>query len=304
MDQIGSLRIFVKTVEAANFSSAARAVSMTASAISKLVSRLEARHGVRLFQRTPRGILLTPEGELFYAHARKVVQAFEEAEAAMANVASSASGQLKLYVFPSFALHQIAPHLPKLLERHPDLRVEFQLGNAPLRMIDSGIDIAIQSGPMTDSSLVARRFTTSRWCVCASPDYVTTHGAPRRPEDLEDHECVLLALEDRWNVWSFRDRDGREIAFRPRGRVSANYSDMVLSLVKSGVGVARLPEFNIVDDVRAGNLVLLLEDYAVQARNPIYVVYHSRKHLSPRVSAFLDFLSENFGDQADWEISA
>lgn len=298
MDKIGEMKVFIQVVEAGGFSGAARAASLTPSAVSKLIARLEDRLTVLLFQRTSRNVTLTPEGEQFYAHARHVMRALEEAEAAVANSASAVSGTLRIFSYPAFARYQLAPLMPEFLRQHPTLTVEFQLSNEPLRSLDSGVDVAIQSGELIDSTLVVRKFATGRWYFCASPEYVAARGAPQTPEELHDHDCLNFGTGSLWNTWSFGHAENSLTSFRALGKLSSNNGDMVLALARAGCGIGRFADFHAREELEAGRLVRVLRAYEDPTEWPIYALYHSRRHLSPRVKAFLAMLSANFGGHA------
>lgn len=300
MDKLGELKVFLQVVETGGFSGAARAASLTPSGVSKLVARMEDRLGVRLFHRSPRKVTPTREGELFYGRARGVIEALEEAEAAVSAAAASATGFLRVHATPTFATRQLAPVMPIFLAEHPTLTVEFVLSNEPLRMLDSGIDVAIQSGGLTDSSLVVRRIAGSRWRVCAAPDYLARRGTPAHPLELRHHDCLNFTSGASWSSWPF-DLGGRAVTtLAVPGRVMSNQGEMLLALARAGGGIVRLAEFHIAEDLRAGRLVSLLDDFLDEVEEPIYAVYHSRRHLSPRVRAFVDFMSQRFGDGGDW----
>ena len=300
MDRFGELKVFTQVVEARGFSGAARAAGLTPSAVSKLIARLEARLGVLLFHRSSRQVGLTREGERFYDDARNILTSLDEAESALAGDSATASGLLRAYVLPTFARCQLAPRMPAFLAHNPKLSIEFQLGNEPLRTLDSNIDVAIQGGRLQDSALMVRRIATSRWVLCASPAYLAARGAPNDVADLEDHPCLTFAVGGDWNSWTFHDGHGELASHVPKGRLSSNHGDMVLAAALAGVGIARLTEFHVAEELRTGRLVRVLPQYHSVGDEPVYAIHHARRHISPRVRLFLDFLSEEFTQNPPW----
>lgn len=299
MDRFGELKVFTQVVEARGFSGAARAAGLTPSAVSKLIARLEARLGVLLFHRTPRQVGLTREGERFYTDACNILTSLDEAESALAGDSAAASGLLRVYVLPTFARCQLAPRMPAFLARNPKLSVEYQLGNEPLRTLDSNIDVAIQGGRLQDSSLMVRRIATSHWVLCASPAYLAAYGSPKDIADLEGHPCLSFAVGGDWNNWAFDGLGGPQ-SHVPKGRLSSNHGDMVLAAALAGVGIVRLTEFHVADELRAGRLVRLLPQYRCVGEGAVYAIHHARRHISPRVRVFLDFLTEQFTQNPPW----
>jgi Transcriptional regulator len=293
MDRFEEMRVFVRVAEDGGFSAASRTLSLTPSAISKLIARLEARLGVRLFQRSSRQVFLTAEGENFYAGALRALEAVDEAEAVSLG-AGTPTGILRIRSVPTFARYQLAPLMPEFLRRHPRLQVEFLLSNEGVGLLDGNVDVAIRSGELTDSSLISRRIASSRWIICASPRYLEAHGTPASAVDLANHECLNFSMSTHWNAWPFTTGNGQPSRVKARGRIAANQGDMLLALARAGMGIVRLAEFHISEDLADGRLVPLFPDQQDDTEEPIYAVYQNRRHLSPRVRVFLDFLEESF----------
>ena len=189
MDRYSELLVFTRAVAEGDFSAAARSLSLTPSAVSKLVSRLENRLGVRLFSRSSRRMALTPEGEKFYSAALRAIDAVEEADTAVAP--NNLHGDtLRIRSAPTFAASHLAPLIPTFRKQHPSLRIEVHLRMEVGNPLEGGMDVAIYVGDLADSSLVARPFARTRWIICASPRYLAVHGTPRTPADLARHECL------------------------------------------------------------------------------------------------------------------
>jgi DNA-binding transcriptional LysR family regulator len=287
-DQIRELSFFLRVTEEASFSAAARSLDLDPSTISKVVQRLENRLGVRLFHRTTRVLRLTQEGQRFLGAAQKVVQALEEAEASLRPALNEVSGVLRIGGTPAFARFWLAPLMPSFCEKHPKLRIEFVLSATPPDLFEQQIDISFQSGSIPDSSLVVRRVSSVRWRIYAAPSYLARHGTPRTPDDLERHRCLNFLPGSYRSHWPLKDESGGTRNFAPVGQVSANSGDVIYALTVAGMGLARLAEYRVANEAPAdGRLVSVLDDCQPEGE-PIFAVYPSRRHLSPRVRAFLD----------------
>jgi DNA-binding transcriptional LysR family regulator len=288
--ELRDIAIFAQVVEAGDFSAAARALSLTPSAISKSIARLEDQLGRRLLHRSSRAMRLTPEGQGFLDAAQCVLDAMGEVEAVGSDVPS---GTLRIRSVPSFARYQIAPLMPAFRRLHPQLRVEFLLSTERMASLDDGADVAIASGDLPSSSLVARRIASSRWIICASPSYLAEHGTPSSPAELDQHACLNFSMPTNWNRWSGAG-SGANGRRNPGGSIVANQGEMLLALALAGTGIVRLPDYQISPDLRAGRLVALFPEHQDRVEEPIYVLYQNRRNLSPRIRVFLSFLERVF----------
>jgi DNA-binding transcriptional LysR family regulator len=284
------IEVFVQVVEDGDFSAAARTLALTPSTVSKSIARLENHLGRRLLHRSSRSMGLTPEGQSFLEAAHRVLDAVEEAEAV---VSATPSGTLRVRSVPTFARYQVAPLMPAFRRLYPKLRVEFMLSNERTAWLDDGADVAIASGDLPSSSLIARRIASSRWIICASPRYLQDHGTPSSLEELSQHECLNFSMQTKWNRWSNAE-SGINSRLNTSGGIVANQGDMLLALARAGAGIVRLAEFHISDDLRAGGLVALFPDHQDHIEEPIYVLYQDKRNLSPRIRVFLNFLQEAF----------
>jgi len=289
---------FVRAVELGGFSIAAREMGLTPSAVSKLVTRLEDRLGVRLLNRTTRRLALTPEGEAYFHRSQRILFDIEEAENEVASFRAQPRGLLRVNVGTAFGMHQLVPALPEFLERYPEMRVELTLTDRVVDLIEEGADVAIRLGTLGDSSLVARRICELERVVCAAPAYLKRHGTPRTPEDLLQHNCLSVDYAPSLRRWPFATAEGvRHVEVL--GNVSANNADALLRLALLGVGVIRLSEVIVGEALRAGKLVALLADVHHSEPLPLHAVYPQGRHRSPRVAAMVDFLVERFAS-APW----
>ena len=226
MDRFEELTVFLRVVEASSFSGAARALAMSPSAVSKLVARLEARLGVRLFDRIAGSIRLTQEGERFKVHGKRALDAIIEAESSVAATDHDVAGVLHVHTPLTFAKYVLAPLLPKCLAQHPNLRIEFILGTSRGDFLRDGIDVAIHSGHPKELPLIARPIARRRWLIAAAPSYVSEHGAPTSPDELRVHRCLNFTVRTNWNSWSFR-QDGALKTIDIPSYVGANQGELL-----------------------------------------------------------------------------
>lgn len=296
MDHYSQLLAFLWATEHGNFSAAARAYDMTPSAISKLISRLEDRLQVRLFQRGTRSLTLTDEGSAYLVSARAVINAMAEADSLAEAFPTRVSGMLRIHTMTTFAKHQIIPWLPEFMAAYPGLTVDIQVGAQFNDQFDQGLDMAIHSGVLPDSTRIARKIGQSRWIICASPDYLARHGTPEHPAQLLEHTCFTFGFSSAWNTWSFLI-EGQSITVPVVPKATFAQGDLQRDLALEGAGIVRLAEFHIGQDIREGRLVPLLEQYAHDPDEPIYMIYANRKHLSPRIRVFRDFLEHKLASR-------
>ena len=285
-DRIREIGFFLRVAEEASFSAAARSLDLDPSTISKVIQRLENRLAVRLFHRTSRVLQLTQEGDRFLAAAQKAMQALEEAEASVSTAVTEATGVLRISSTAAFARRRLAPLLPGFLQANPLVRVEMIVAATPPDLFEQQIDISFQGGNIPDSTLVARRVTTARWHLCAAPSYLKRAGTPRTPAELAAHQCLNFlpgSFRSRWPM----TLDDRIVTHEPKALAAANNGDMLCTLAVMGLGIARLADYHIDLELHAGQLVTLLDEH-VMDREPIYAVFPSKRHLSPRVRVFLD----------------
>lgn len=288
--------VFVRAVEDGGFSAAGRSLMMTPSAVSKLITRLEHRLDATLFNRSSRTPTLTEEGKTFYASALRAIEAVEEAETSVIG-GRAVRGLLRIRSMPSFATHQLAPAIPRFRRQHPALQLDFVLNMDANSLLDGGVDVAIHVGELADSSLVVNRFASTRWIICAAPAYLAERGTPNTPEDLARHECLNFPSTVAWSIWNVRQIDGTQRRLKPSSNISANTGQMLLSLALAGAGIVRLAEYQIIKELRSGQLVEIIPDYHTGVEDPIYAIYSSKRHLSQRIRLFIDFLRKEFANK-------
>jgi DNA-binding transcriptional LysR family regulator len=300
IDHASEMAAFVRVVESKGFSAAAPALGLTPSAVSKLVTRLETRLGVRLLQRTTRALHLTEEGEIFYAAAQRIVGEIATLEGEIAGQSGTPRGLLRVTTSLAFATHQLAPVLSEFLARHPLVQLDLLPTDRVVDMVEEGIDVAIRIGRLADTSFMARKIGEDRRLICAAPSYLARHGTPRRPDDLARHNCILSRERTYLNRWPFKI-DGQLTEVEVGGRLAVNEGELQMQLALQGIGIVRLTRLTMAQAIREGALVRLLEDFSADEPVAIHAVYPHRRHLAPKVPALVNFLIEKF-TPPPWEI--
>jgi len=294
----GEMGVFQRVVERGSFAGAADDLGLSPSAISKLITRLELRLGVRLINRTTRRLALTHEGEVFLARSRDILRAIEAAEAEIASTRLSPRGHLRVHSFPTFAVDHLSGTLPDFLARYPRITFDFLVTNRPVDLITDNIDVALRVGQLSDSSMVARRIANLTQVVCASPRCLARHGRPTHPADLERHACLTLSHFPAANRWTFR-ADGKALNVEVKGPVAADSAHMLLRLATEGLGIIRFGDNVVASAIREGLLEPLLQDWQETDGFPLWAMLPPGRQRAPKVKAFLDFLNERFGP-APW----
>lgn len=301
MDNLTDVAVFVRVVERGSFTRAADELELSRAVVSKYLTRLEERLGVRLLNRTTRRLSLTEAGAELFAASRGALERIAEAEGAITRLQREPRGTLKINAPMSFGILELAPALPEFLRRHPDIQVDLRMDDRQVDLVEEGFDVGVRiTQRMAPSSLVARRLTTCRQWVCAAPSYLAEHGVPETPEDLSAHNCILYQYASAANVWRFRARGGREIAVAVTGNLRANNGIAEREAALRGVGILLTPSFYVGEDLRSGKLVRLLSEYSLPELG-IHVVYPKRSHVPPKVRVFVEFLARHFGGRPAWE---
>ncbi|HEX5767635.1 MAG TPA: LysR family transcriptional regulator [Burkholderiales bacterium] len=299
MDRLGAIQVFAQVVESGSFAKAAERLGLSTSATSRHVADLEAHLQTRLLNRTTRRVSLTESGRAFYERAVQLLADLEEAEQEAARAAVVPRGTIRLTTSVNFGVRHLAPAIAEFLGRHAEVRFDVSLSDRVVDLIEEGFDLAVRLGTTGSENVVARKLGETRLVPCASPQYLSAHPAPKAPEDLAAHNCFTYEYITPRNVWRFRDAAGGERAVRIAGTLHSNNGDLLAEIAARGCGIVFEPAFIVGPDVRAGRLVPLLQDF-MPPPVPIYAVYPSRKHLSAKVRAFVDFLVTRFEDAPDW----
>ncbi len=293
MDRLTAMQVFTQIVEHGSFAKASARLEISTSACSRQVSDLEVHLGTRLLNRTTRKLSLTESGQAFYERAVQLLSDLEEAEQLAAQSVQSPRGTLKLTCSLNFGVRHVAPAIAEFLTRHAQVKFDVSVSDRIVDLVDEGYDLAIRIGNLGSTNLVARKLGEMRGVLCASPDYIARHGAPKTPQDISGHNCLTYANVAHPDQWRFYDKAGEEQVVHVAGNVRVNNGDMLAALAARGAGLVYEPDFIVGPDILAGRLKALLPGYDCM-RADIWAVYPSRRHLSAKVRAFVDFLAERF----------
>ncbi|MBB4278369.1 LysR family transcriptional regulator [Rhizobium mongolense] len=282
------MEVFVRVIEAGSLSEAGRQLGLSPSAVSKLISRLETRLGVRLLARTARALTPTSEGEAYYDRSLQILADMDEAERA-ASQAAIPTGRLRVNASLVLGNHLLVPLLPEFFGRYPQILLDLTFTDDVIDIVEERADVAIRLGPLTNSGLKTRKLGESRRYVVAAPSYLARHGVPDTPQELADHNCLGFNFRRTLSPWRFaEDTVQRPLA----GSAEVNNGETLRQLVLAGVGLGRLAAFHVGEDIVAGRLVRVLTDYDPRDPEEVHAVFVDKRHMSGRLRAFIDFLVE------------
>jgi DNA-binding transcriptional LysR family regulator len=292
IERLTGLIAFARAGSLGSYTAAARSLSVSPSAISKSVQRLERQLGVPLFTRTTRSLTLTNEGRDLHARALRLLRDAEEIEQAAKAARSEPAGTLRVAASFPIGLHVIAPLLPDFRALHQKVSIDLRLSDHRADLIEEGIDIAVRIGDLPDSRLMSRKLAPYRLSCYASPDYLTARGVPVHPDDLQAHETVNLRYQSSGQLfrWPFRVGD-RDIEIVPQSAIIVDASEAVISAAAAGAGIGMASSFMAAQRVKRGELVPVLANFAVERHNTTAVWPQSRS-TNPAVRAFLAMLTE------------
>lgn len=295
MDQIQAMRVFVRVVEAGNFTRAADSLDLPKGTVTKQIQALEARVHVKLLNRTTRRVTVTPDGAAYYERAARLLNDFDDLEASMVNTQTAPTGRLRLDVGSSMARLLIIPALTEFCERYPDIQIDLGVGDRLVDLISDNVDCVIRGGELSDQSLVARRVGSMNWITVASPAYLARHGVPQHPSELEtDHQIVAFFSGHTRRMYPLEFHRGDEsIEVAGNYRIAANDSNAYTAAVLAGFGVAQMVTAFARPLIESGELVEILPEWT-QPPLPIHVVYPPNRHLSAKVRAFVDWTADLF----------
>lgn len=289
--------MFSAVVEASSFVAAADSLGMSKAAVSRYVSELEQRLGVRLMHRTTRRLSLTPEGEVFLARCRDILSSIEASEAEISTHRLRVSGLLKVSVPVSFGIRHLAPLWHEFLALHPQVSLDVQLADRVIDLVDEGCDLAVRIARLPDSSLISRRIASTRLVLCAAPSYLERKGNPGHPSDLTGHDLLGYSLLATGDQWHFEGPDG-PVTVKVRPRFVSNNGDSCIAACVQGAGIQLQPTFLIDQELRRGALVEILPKFRAVTLG-IYAVYPTRQLVLPKVRALIEFLDARLG-AATW----
>ncbi|ABD90103.1 LysR family transcriptional regulator [Rhodopseudomonas palustris] len=307
MDYLMAMRAFIRTVELGSFSLAATELDVKVSTISRHITALESDLGAALLNRSTRRLHLTEAGTLFFDRATQILLAVEEARAATASLNESPRGVLRISMPTAFGRLHVMPHIKDFVAEYPEIRIAATLTDATVDLIETGDDVAVRIGSLTDSSLVARRLASHRRILVASPGFLRQCEPISRPRDVARQQCLIFTLQsgDCWYARRSDDSSTEPLQIAVSGNMRANDSEALQGAALAGLGIALLPSWLVGDDLRAGRLVVPLAGWDwFAARGPepaIWGVYPPKKIVSPKVRSFIDFLARRYGSPAYWD---
>lgn len=288
-DDVAELQLFVEIVRAGNLSAAARALNSSPAAMSRGLTALESRLGVRLVTRTSRSFELTEEGQLFYERCVRIAADIADAEAEASSKGTTIKGMLRLGAPMEIGRRLVAPLITEFRKEFPGVQVHLVLSDAGLDVIDDGLDVALRLGLPSDSSVIAKKVLTARRIVCASPAYFKAHGTPAKPGDLLHHDCIRLVRGRRvMDAWVFQEQ-GKHFEVVVHGTLTTTSGEVVHDWVRAGRGIALKADWDLQPELREGSIVPCLSDYWCDEIN-LFALCANRRHLSPRIRAFLKFI--------------
>ncbi|RAI03512.1 LysR family transcriptional regulator [Acuticoccus sediminis] len=296
LDRLTGLLAFARAASLGSFTAAARSLSISPSAVSRSVQRLEARLGVSLFTRTTRALTLTPEGRELFERALRLLREVEEIEQAAMTARSDPVGTLRVATSLPLGVHVIAPALPAFRRLHPMVSIDLRLSDRFVNIVEEGVDVAVRIGELGDARLISRRLAACRLCAFAAPSYLAARGTPQHPDELSGHDTVNLQYQSSGQPfrWPFRV-DNRTIEIVPQPGIVADVSDAVVAALVAGGGIGVTATFLAAPFVARGDLAPVLADYAVD-HHDITAVWPESRATNPAVRAFLDWLAGVFSD--------
>ncbi len=296
--QPGDLAFFSTLSAAGSLSSAARELGLTPAAVSKRLTQMEKRAGVMLVNRTTRRMMLTPEGDIYLEHARRILDEIDELGELLGSAKKSPKGLLRVNATLGFGRGHVGPAISRFVARYPQVSVQLQLSVTPPPLTDDAFDVCVRFGEPPDTRVIARRLAPNRRLLCASPSYIAAHGMPTTPHDLSRHNCIGIRQGDEaygvWRLTNGRGASRTAEAIRINGNLTTNDGEIAVKWALDGHGILMRAEWDISEYLADGRLVVVLPDYKTPSAD-IYAVYAQRHHMSARIRTFVDFLAAELG---------
>ncbi len=287
------MAFFSLLARSGSLSAAARQMEISTAAVSKRLSHMEARLGVQLVSRTTRRVSVTAEGEVYLAHARRILAEIDDMESEVSSAAGLPKGLLRVNTTLGFGRSHVAPLISQFAKQHPEVQVQLQLTVDPPPLTDDAFDVCIRFGEPPDARVIARRVAPNRRLLCASPAYLTRQGAPRSPSELSQHSCIGIRQADpAYGTWRLTSGRRSEVV-KVRGPLSTNDGEIAVSWALAGHGIVMRAEWDVARYLRSGRLRQVLENWHTPPAD-IYAVYPQRHQVATRVRAFVDFVAEHF----------
>ncbi len=298
MDKLAAIQTFVRVAEAGSFSAVAKELGTSQSSVSKSVAALEKDLGTQLLARTTRSISLTEEGERYFEQVRRLVAEIQDAELALRKGEHQLSGILRVAASVGYGRKVLMPLIDQFLQEHPEVKIDLNLNDGFIDIVEQGIDVAIRIGDLPDSSLLAKRVGTTHRALMASKDYLKkikkSIGEPKIPADIEQHHCVIYTGLQSRNIWEFSSQDGSSVKVRVSGNFQSNSSEAIRAAGINGMGLCYSPTWLFDDEIKSGQMKILLADWPMRPL-PIHAVYPPQRKNSAKVKTFVGHLSKSIG---------
>lgn len=294
------MQTFVQVASSGSITSAAAHLQIAKSAVSRRLSEMEDKLGVELFHRSTRKLSLTDSGHNFYLRCVDILENLTEAEISVTQSHQEIRGRIKVAAPLSFGLMHLGPAIIEFQRLHPGISFEIDFNDRVIDLMEENFDLGIRIAHLKDSSLMARKLAELSTVVCASPEYLLKHGSPKTPQDLLQHDCIVYSYLERPDQWEFLDKNKKLTKINVNRSITANNGEFMRDAAIAGLGILRQPTFIAYEDINAGKLVPILQDYTSTLINA-YAIYPPTRHLSQRVRQFIDFLVERYAGQPYWE---
>lgn len=295
---LADLLSFVTVASAGTFTAAGTQLGISHSVLSKRIKRLEEHLGIQLLSRTTRQLHLTDAGERVYRECEQIKQGLESVIAELGHLQEEPQGILRVHAPMSFGQLHLAQAIGDFIQHHPKIQIELILGNAPINLLEHGIDVGIFIKELPDSSLIARRIGLRRMHVCGSPEYFAKYGLPKTPEELSSHNCLLYQLQPQQQKWLFHSSKG-DILVKVSGNLRINSSQALANAAVAGVGIVKLPGYMVNREIQSGKLISILKQYCPKDIG-IYATYPYTQYPNLKVKVFIDFLADRFSGEKYW----
>jgi DNA-binding transcriptional LysR family regulator len=292
MDKFQEMRTFVGVIDAGSFVGAAQALNMSKPAVSRYVGDLEARLGIRLLHRTTRKLSLTEEGEVFYSRCQEVLTSIDEAESEITSRSGTAIGSIRVNAPVTFGNLHLAGLWGQFKALHPQVTLDITLSDRVVDIVEEGYDLAVRIARLPSSSLISRKLSSTRMVVCASPEYLRKAGTPAHPSDIAKHAVLAYSYWSTKDEWEFQG-PGENVSVRTHPFLHCNSGDTCRAGALQHQGIVLQPTFLIGQDLANGSLVEILPEFK-SVELGVYVMYPTRKNVSPKVRLMIDFLISRF----------
>ena len=300
MAEVSDWAVFAKTAELKSLSAAGRDLRLSAAVVSNRIAKIERKLGVRLFNRTTRRVNLTEEGEIYYQHCVRILHEIEEIESSIGSRFDRPRGTITVTAPSGFGRQHISPFLPQFVERYPDVQVRLHLTDRLTDVIQEGTDLAVRIADLRAYSFIMKRLAKNTRAVVAAPSYLEKHGEPHTPDDLLNHNCLLLRFPGSQQFqWTLEGNDG-PTTLSVSGNLDSDNGEVILAWCRAGAGLALKSMWEVGEDVREGRLQVVLPDWKPPG-HAIYAIYPHSRLMPTRVRTFIDYLAETYGPKPYWE---